>query len=404
MFPGGFLYLARSNKTPISGIFAASWARPDKPVRVLEIDSNALYAQSGGQGYLLWQRGSTLVGQEFDPAARKLLGDPHRVADPVTGYLGQVYVTASGGAVVYSASGTVSQFTWMDRAGRLLGTMGDAGEYESFRLSPDGRRLAAIRDISAGRQFWMLDARGVGSLFPTGYRSIYPVWSPDGKTVVYRSGAEANLFRKDSSGSGSEERLTQSPDLQNPSDWSRDGRWLLYSDIAPDSGQDLWVLPMTPEGRLAPGGAPKPYLRTKDNEARGRFSPESPPRWVAYQSDETGQNEIYVQSFPEPRGPVRISIGGGQYAEWGADSRELFYVSPENKLMAVTLKLGADSLEPSAPRELFALPAMEIGFSPYEVAPDGQRFLVRATARQAGAPLTVIVNWPTLLRKEGPGQ
>ena len=160
---------------------------------------------------------------------------------------------------------------------------------------------------------------------------------------------------------------------------------------------------MTPEGRLAPGGAPKLYLRTKDSEWRGRFSPESPPRWVAYQSDETGQNEIYVQSFPEPRGRVRISSGGGQYPEWGADSRELFYVSPENKLMAVTLKLGANSLEPSVPRELFAMPAMEIGFSPFEVAPDGQRFLVRATARQAGAPLTVIVNWPTLLRKEGPG-
>ena len=117
--------------------------------------------------------------------------------------------------------------------------MGDAGEYEAFRLSPDGRRLAASRDIPAGRQLWMLDARGVGSLFPTGYLSAYPVWSPDGKTVVYRSDAESNLFRKDSSGSGSEERLTQSPNVQSSTDWSRDGRWMLYHETSLGTGTDL---------------------------------------------------------------------------------------------------------------------------------------------------------------------
>ena len=118
----------------------------------------------------------------------------------------------------------------------------------------------------------------------------------------------------------------------------------------------MWVLAVTPEGKPGAGPTPRPYLRTPVNEAGGRFSPETPPRWVVYQSDETGRPEVYIQAFPEPRGATRISTGGGQYAQWGAGGRELFYVSPDNKLMGVSLKMGADTVEPSAPRELFPLP------------------------------------------------
>jgi hypothetical protein len=121
---------------------------------------------------------------------------------------------------------------------------------------------------------------------------------------------------------------------------------------------------------------------------------------VAYQSDESGRNEVYIQAFPEPRGKFPISTGGGRFPQWGPGGRELLYVSPDLKLMAVNLKLGADSVEPSTPRELFALPIVENSFSPYEVASDGQHFLVRATPQQqAGQPLTLIVNWPALLKK-----
>jgi hypothetical protein len=405
LLPGGFLYQARSDKSGASGVFAASWAKPEEPVRLLDIDSGALYAEAGGQGYLLWLRGPTLVGQAFDPAALKFSGEPHPVADPVAGgitSLGQPAATAGSGVLAYSASSPSSQFNWMDRTGKRLGALGDLSEYAMSRLSPDGHRVAALRYTSGGLDLWMLDvARGVASLFPAGSKVSYPVWSPDGKTVVFRYG-NSNLFRKGASGVGSEERLTQSPNIQSSTDWSRDGRWILYHETAPGTGQDLWVLPVTSEGRVAPGSAPKPYVQTKANELRGRFSPESPPKWVAYESDETGNSEIYVQSFPEPRGKIRISTNGGRYPQWGVDSGELFYVSLDGELMAVNLRSGADSLEPSAPRELFPLPAMEMGWSPYEVTPDGQRFLVRATPGRAGAPLTVIVNWPALLKKESP--
>src|SRR5215831_2605243 len=108
-----------------------------------------------------------------------------------------------------------------------------------------------------------------------------------------------------------------------------------------------------------------PYLRTPLNVSWGRFSPEASPRWVAYQSDESGHFEVYVDAFPEPRHKVRISTGGGSYPQWGADGREVFYVSPENKLMVVSLELGTDSVAPSVPRELFHLPTVDTGWSPY---------------------------------------
>ena len=129
-----------------------------------------------------------------------------------------------------------------------------------------------------------------------------------------------------------------------------------------------------------------------------RFSPEPSPRWVAYQSDEPGRLEIYTQGFPEPRGKFQISTGGGQYPEWGAGGRELFYVAPDANLMAVDLTLTTDGMRPSARRALFTLPIIDNGWSPYDTM-DGQRFLVRAMPQQASPPLTVIVNWPALLKK-----
>jgi dipeptidyl aminopeptidase/acylaminoacyl peptidase len=312
---------------------------------------------------------------------------------------------STGGILLYSASNLGSQFTWLDRTGKPLALVGEPGEYTSaFRLSPDGRSVAAVRD--GARDLWLMQAeRGVVGRFTTnsGF-SLYPVWSPDSRTIVFSSGASMNLFRKDSSGAGSEEPLAPAPNSRYATDWSRDGRYLLYYEIEPDTARHLGVLGMTPEGRAAPDATPRPNQRIRFNESWGRFSPESPPHWVAYQSDVTGRYEVYIQAFPEPRGKFQISTAGGKYPQWGVGGRELFYVSPDNKLMVVSLKLGIDSVEPANPRQLFPLPSLDSGFSPYDTAPDGQRFVVRATAGQPAKPLTVIVNWPARLKKEGPAQ
>jgi hypothetical protein len=399
---GGFLYWAQSGKSENSGIYAARLTKPAERVRLLISDDNALYAPGGDEAaYLLWLREGTLVAQAFDTGTLKLLGEPYVVADPIsrTGSNGRMNVAVSAtGLLLYSDSNTFSQFTWFDRAGKPLGVVGESADNGPSRLSPDGRLVAVSRDRPGGSELWLLEVeRGISKRFTNSGSNLYPVWSPDGQTIVYTSGNSRNLFRKESSGAASEQRLTQSPNYQLATDWSRDGRVVLYHESRPATLRDLWILPVTPDGRPATDGQPRPYLGTPSNESWGRFSPEASPRWVAYQSDESGRYEVYIQAFPERRGARQISTGGGQYPQWGAGGLELFYVSPDFKLMTVSLKLGADSVQPSPPRELFPLPATEIGGSPYDATPDGQRFLVSAIPPRTS--LTVIVNWPAMLKK-----
>ena len=204
------------------------------------------------------------------------------------------------------------------------------------------------------------------------------------------------LYRKDPTGIEADQRLASllSYDfLYTLTDWSRDGGSLLNTRRTAKTQKDIWVLPVTPDGHLEANAQPTPYLSTPVNEGAGRFLPEPNPRWIAYQSDESGRDEVYVQSFPEPRGPHRISTNGGVAPQWASDGRELFYQAPGGKVMVVNLKVGADSVEASAPRELFALPPRSI----FEVTPDGQRFLVRVPDPTPRA-LTVMVNWPALLK------
>ena len=156
---------------------------------------------------------------------------------------------------------------------------------------------------------------------------------------------------------------------------------------------------MTPDGKLRLDALPAPYLRTRFNESQARFSPEPSPRWVAYASDESGKYEVYIDSFPEPRGRKRISTAGGHFPQWGPGGRELYYVSLENKLMVADLKLGAGTVESPTPRELFALSLRSVAGPTYQASRDGQRFLVLSSAVTAPQPLNVIVNWPALLKR-----
>ncbi len=388
-----FLYLAQSAKPDGSGVFAASLANPNNRVRLVSTDTNAVYAS----GYLLWMRGTTLMAQRFDPKKLRLSGEPSPVADPVgkSAITGRMNVAASSnGLLLYSASGS-NQLTWLDSSGKPQGTLGDPNDYVIFRISPDGRRIAAAIGNPTRADLWLLDIqRGVSSRFTfTGTAHSDPVWSPNGLTLVYRS--RNSLFRKDSSGAGEEQRVTDSAGIQSPTDWSRDGRLILFNQFTPGSSSDLFVLPVTPEGVST--GQLQAYLRTQFNERDGQFSPETNPRWVAYTSNESGQAEVYVQAFPQARGKLQVSAGGGRFPRWGPGGRELFYVSLNDKLMAVDLKPGKDSLEASTPRELFPLPTPTINFIPYDVSPDGERFLVQAPPQQASA-LSVILNWPALVK------
>jgi Tol biopolymer transport system component len=218
-----------------------------------------------------------------------------------------------------------------------------------------------------------------------------PVWSPDGTRIAFRSNRKgvSDVYLKPSSGAGNEELLWQSTGQKRPLSWSSDGRFLLVSEIDSKTTFDLWVLPMTGERK------PTPWLNTPFRETHGQFSPDG--RWVAYQSNESGSFEIYVQPFPAASAKWQLSIGGGTQPRWRADGKELFFIAPDAKLMAAAVTASATTFEAAPPVALFQ--TRIVGSSSgllkhhYAVSRDG-RFLINETAEASTAtPITLILNW-----------
>ena len=392
---GRFLYIVNGTDPKNDGVYAAPLTKPAERVRVLPQATPAeCVSIENDKDYLLWVRDRTLVGQRFNIDRLELSGSPIPLADPV------IRASISGRVLVYGSNNTFSRFKWRDRKGNDGGWLGEPGAWVFSSFSPDGRRLATIQS-GYPSDIWVLETgRGVATrLTSSPGTHISPVWSPDGKTIVFASGSPFNIFRMASNGTGAEEPVARSSNNQVPYDWSRDGRFILYGQIAPDTGSDIWALPVTSDGKVAPGATPLPFIHERFDQVRGRFSPDT--RWAAYESNESGQNEIYLRSFPDAHEKIRISASGGTYPEWGPDGRELFYRSRDGKLMSVSLKPAGTTLEVAPPRELFAFDTSTGLFAAgasYEVAPDGQRFLTKEIATSP-EPLNVILNWGALLKK-----
>jgi Tol biopolymer transport system component/predicted Ser/Thr protein kinase len=408
LLPGGhLLYFALNAKTENSAIYAAPLSTPYKRVLVTRSSGPALYAPGGdGKDYLLTVRGQGLVAREFDIRKLTLVGSEHTVVSQVGGprQRPDAAVSASG-MLLYSAGPGASRFVWVDRAGKTMEAASEPNRYVGFRLSPNGKRFVAQRGPDVANDLGLMDVdRHVFSLFaPPVVDGLLepPVWSSDGRTVLFNAQRRSGIYRKGVADSGEGERIAEWPEavggrVRRLCDWSRDGRFLLYETEDLETRRDLWVAPVTPEGRLAEGAQPKPYMRGPFAEWHGRFSPEPNPRWVAYESDETGRDEIYIASFPDAKRRLQVTSGGGAFPEWGPDGRELFYLSGDGMLSVVGLKNGAEGLEASAPQQLFPLTAISAIASPYEVSPDGKRILVNQA--QPITELDVVVNWPLLLR------
>jgi serine/threonine protein kinase/Tol biopolymer transport system component len=403
-----FLYF-RSGPAEVEGVYVGSLdANPGAQSRdrILATGITASY----GNGYLFFLRAGTLMAQQFDLGRLQLKGEPVPVAEGVaTTWFGSgVFSVSPGGALAYHtrAVGGSVQLTWLDRQGKIVSTFGQPGTDVGVILSPDGTR-AAVRDSSsnASGDLWTLNLSSGGRTRLTFGQSVgYGVaWSPDGSRIAFTAGNRLDtLYEKDSSGVGDARELLKVPGTSHwVSSWSPDGRFLLYNTTnTPKTGYDLWVLPLQ--------GDRKPVLLLGDtfNEWAGTFSPDM--RWIAYVSNETDRAEVYVRPFLASgpsgvpalgEGRWQVSKDVGNFPRWRANGREIIFdiVATGTAKFAVEVNARGAVFESGIPRQLFAGP-IENG---WDVTPDGQRFLlaVPQVQRTTHVPITVVLNWPALLKK-----
>jgi serine/threonine protein kinase len=405
-----FLYQVASTDPRNSGIFAASLDRPKERVWIMAADRKASYTppRNGLPGYLLWMRERTLLAQPFDAGKLKLEGGPEPVLESVATEQSNpstAFWTSDTGVLAYwtPAANTLSSLTWFDRQGNAVGAVGKTEAYAELALSPDGSQIAAYRGDAVGDDLWLIDARGSSSRLTTDPAAeSHPVWSPDGKQVAFArfyitGGVRADLYRKPASIAGAEELLLKDGSENWPSDWSPDGRFLLFIRRQIQTW-DLWVLPMG-EGERKP----VKYLATQFRERSGTFSPDG--RWVMYVSNVSGREEVYVSPFPDAAAApaVLVSTEGGTYPHWRRDGKAAYYLSPDLKLMEVEV-LPSSTFKVGIPKPLFQTRTRPSNGDPsgwtWDISPNGQRFLFNIPDdRQNVAPLTVITNWQSKLKK-----
>ena len=345
-------------------------------------------------GYILFVRDKTLVAQRFDLKKLKTIGEPAPVAEKIgTDAVGLARFSVSrNGVLAYRTGDSGNRLLWMDRGGKELETAGAPGDYGNPALSRAGDRLAFnASDPRSGKfDIWVRDlARGVNSRFTFAAGvNICPLWSPDGSRIVFTSEKEgaSSLLEKASTGQGEEKSLLKSTDGRVlATDWSRDGKYIAYSHRGKE-GWDIFVMPTSGDRK------PIPVVQTPFNDLNATFSPDG--RFIAYQSNESGRGEVYVQTFPDPGGKWQISTAGGFDASWRADGKQIFFRAPDQKLMAVDVQT-AGNFQAGIPQPLF-LGRVPPGASRnrYSPAADGQRFLyIAPLGRESMTPTTVILNW-----------
>jgi hypothetical protein len=385
-----FLYLALSADARQSGIFAGSL--DDTQARlVIRGTEKVVYVKSG---YLIYARQGTVLAQKFDPKTFRFTGGASPIAEQVStfGYIpGAMFSVSQGGVLVYrtGVSGRV-QLAWHNRDGKRLAPVGEPGTYQQIALSPDETRLAVERvsqqsDIS---NLWNLElASGIFSRLtfnPSG--DANPVWSPDGRELLFSSirKGHLDLYRK-KIGGGEEELLYESDEDKGPYDWSKDG-WILFQG---DGG--FYRVPLAGEQR------PVAALKSKFGIDLATVSRDG--RWVAYESLESGRWEVYVASYPTFTEKRQVSNAGGCQPLWRRDGNELFYLTVDGKLAGADVKGGA-TLEAGVPHVLFQAPVrVNPNRTEYCVSGDGKRFIFREPVGENAAPITVVLNWAQGLKR-----
>jgi serine/threonine protein kinase/Tol biopolymer transport system component len=392
--PDGHHYVfGRASSNPKrDGVFAASLDSAEQPKR-LTGGTNPTSARDPvtGTPYLFVTRDGQVTVQPFDVDHLELAGESLTLGRGL-------YASASDNGVLAISHGdsTSSVLTWYDRRGNALRSRPPEPTPNSVDLSPDGSQLA----VGVDGDLWLRDlARGTAARFTADRAAnLISIWSPLGDRIVFdsRRDVHTRLYVKPSNAAAADELLLSTGKDIWANDWSRDGRFLLYSEQVAAGAMDLGVLPMDQSKGTR---KPIPYLAGRFNKKQGQFSPDG--RFVAYASDESGKFEIYVQPFPNAAtGKWPISSGGGVEPRWSRNGSELFYLSG-TKLMAVDVKTEPN-FSAVAPHELFEVP-VQSGWSNdghrWHVAPDGTFLILTFPPETSSYPTTVIVNWPELLKK-----
>jgi Tol biopolymer transport system component len=394
-----FLYRSVTSSGVGGPIYVASLDSAERKL-ILNADSaNVAYSR----GHLLFLRETTLMAQPFDTQRLALTGEAFPIAEEILRSVTTPpygFFSASENGLLAYQTGSASagyQLLWLDRTGKQLGALGDQALYGDLELSPDGKRtsVATVDQVGQVRDIWLYDVgRGLRTRFTFGPGAAFTsIWSPDGSRIVFSAFRKGHLdlYQKSSSGAGAEEVLLEDNHDKIPVSWSPDGRFILFRTVG-TAARELFILPLSGDRK------PVPFLNTKFNENFGRFSPDG--RWIAYSSDESGRSEVYVAPFPGPGGKWQISTAGGEFPRWQHDGTEIFYLSPENRLMAATVNGKGANFEVGAVKSLFAPRIATGGRYQYDVSPDGQRFLINTALDQAtSAPITVVVNWTAGLKK-----
>ena len=356
--------------------------------------SNAIYAD----GYLLFGRGDQLMAQVFDPAGGSLTGEPQTVArgivDDATTWHVDASASEQGLLIVGNGASGDWQLVWVDRTTKAITTVADKiFNMRLARISPQGDRVALELD-SGTADIWVLDlVRGVRTRLTFGpVQNNNPVWSPDGKWIVYNSdrNGHGNLCRKPADGSGAEEILLTDDQIVLSTDWSRDGKYIIYQR-GQLGGSDIWALPLA--------GERKPFLVIRHNANSGageaQLSPDA--RWLAYTSTESGGPQVYVTGFQGAQGKWQISSNGGQLPRWSRDGKELYYLDPTFDLLVVPVKQVDGALQFGTTQTIINGWSAPDVF--YDVAPDGKRIMLDRISQQVSQSLTVVTNFTAALKK-----
>ena len=398
--PDGIHYLYSainlSGRKDLYAIYVGALNSTEKHL-ILRTQGNASYADPG---HLLFYKDRTLFVQDFDIKNFKLTGEPLPIFTDI-GFAPRIskatYSVSGSGLLVAQKAGesAVSQLVWFDRAGHEAGVATKPGIYGNNNLSPSGKWVAADMtdqgSLNTDIYIYNVDGGETKRLTFDPAIDSMPIWSPDEKQLVFADNREPrfDLYLKNSDGSQEEKQIPQDGADRFPNDWSHDGKYILY-----ERGPDLWYVSVADLKATE-------FLKATSTLRMGRFSPDG--KWVAYASSESGKWEIYVTSFPEAHGKWQVSSAGGTQPRWRGDGKELFYLSPDDKLMSVPVKTGTNfdagtpaALFQASPRE-FAAATSEQFF--YDVTKDGQKFLINTQLKSAKTPVSVVLNWNAGLKR-----